>query len=81
MLYNVHVCRCMHAYVYASPVCWLYALTPVFQLFNDSDMMDQTRRRKPETTVLPTQGFFNCSHYIGMVWQKLAFDDTISYTQ
>ena len=39
--------------------------------------------RKPKPTLLPTltQGIFNLPHHIGMVWQKLAFDDTVSYTQ
>ena len=39
------------------------------------------RRRKHEPTLLLTQGIFNHPHHIGMVWEELAFDDTISYTQ
>ena len=34
-------------------------------------MMYETRRRKPESTLLPTQGIFN------LVWEELAFDDTV----
>ena len=33
-----------------------------------------------EPTLLSTQGIFNLSHHIGMVWEELAFDDAVSYT-
>ena len=42
-------------------------------------MMYEMRRRKPD--LLPTQGTFNLPHYIGMIWEELAFDDAVSYTQ
>ena len=35
-------------------------------------MMYQTRRRKPEPTLLPTLGIFNFPHNIGMVWEWIA---------
>ena len=38
-------------------------------------------RKKPEPTLLPTQGIFNLPNYIDMVWEELAFDDAVSYTQ
>ena len=38
-------------------------------------------RRKPEPTLLPTQGTFNLPHHLGMVWEELAFDAAVSYTQ
>ena len=44
-------------------------------------MMYEMRRRKPEPTLLPTQGIFTIPHHIGMVWEELAFGDTVSYTQ
>ena len=44
-------------------------------------MMYEMRRRKPEPTVLPIQGIFNLPHHIGMAWEELAFDDTVSYTR
>ena len=45
------------------------------------DMMYEIRRRKPEPTLLPTQGIFNLPHHVGMVWEELAPDDAVSYTQ
>ena len=36
---------------------------------------------KPKSTLLTTWGIFNLPHHIDMVWEELAFDDTISYTQ
>ena len=41
-------------------------------------MMYLMIRRKPEPTVLPTQGIFNISQHIGMVWEELTFDDTVN---
>ena len=41
-------------------------------------------RRKLEPTFLLIQGIFNLPHHIGMVWEELAFDDTVtsvSYAQ
>ena len=37
--------------------------------------------RKPEPTVLLTQGIFNLLHDIDMVWEQLAFGDTVNYRQ
>ena len=34
-----------------------------------------------EALLLPTQGIFNLTHHIAMVWEELAFDDAVSYTQ
>ena len=64
-------------------VCLLlfYAIGTVFQLYHGGDMMCEIRRRKPEPTLLLTQGIVNLPHDIGMVWEELAFDDTVSYTQ
>ena len=42
-------------------------------------MMHEMRRRNPEHTLLQIQGIFNLSHHIGIVWEKLAFDDSVSY--
>ena len=39
------------------------------------------RRRKPECTLLQTEGIFNLPHHICMACEELAFDDTVSYTQ
>ena len=39
------------------------------------------RRRKPEPTLLQTQGIFKIAHHIGMVREELAFDDAASYMQ
>ena len=41
-------------------------------------MMYEMRWRKSEPTFLLTKGIFNLSHHIGMVWEDLAFDDTVS---
>ena len=57
------------------------AIATVFQLYYASDMMYEMRRRKPEATHLMSQGTFNLPHQIGMVWEELAFDDAVSYTQ
>ena len=43
----------------------LYATATVFQLYHGSDMMYE-RRRKPDPTLLPTEGIFNLPHQIGM---------------
>ena len=37
--------------------------------------------RKPEPTLLPTQGIFNPPHHAVMVREELAFGDAVSYTQ
>ena len=37
-----------------SPVYLFYAIATVFQLYLDSDMMHEMRRRKHEPTLLPT---------------------------
>ena len=37
--------------------------------------------RKPEPTLLLTQGIFYLPHHIGMVWEELDFDNAVSYTQ
>ena len=44
-------------------------------------MMYEMKKRKPKPTFLPIQGIFNLPDHIGMVWDKLAFDDAVSYTQ
>ena len=46
----------------------LYIIATAFQFYHGSDMMHEMRWRKPEPTLLPTQGV-------------LAFDDAIGYTQ
>ena len=43
--------------------------------------MYEMRRRKPEPTLLPTQGIFDHPHHISMVGEELTFDDAVSYTQ
>ena len=57
-----------------------YAIATVFQFYHGSYMMYEMRRRKPESTLLPTQGIFNHPNHIGMVWEELAVDDAVSYT-
>ena len=53
-------------------------MATVFQLYGDA-MYEMIR--KPEPTLLPTQGIFTSPHHIGMVWEELAFNDAGSYTQ
>ena len=64
-------------------VCLLlfYGIATVFQLYHGGDMKYETRRRKPEPTDLLTQGIFSLPHLISMIWEELAFDDTVSHTQ
>ena len=64
-------------------VCLLlfYAIARVFQLYYCRDVMYEMRRRKPEPILSPTQEICNLPHNIGMVWEELAFDDFVSYTQ
>ena len=64
-------------------VCLLfYAIATVFQLDHGGDMMyEMRRRRKPEATLLLTQGTFNFPHHIGIIWEELAFDNAVSYIQ
>ena len=57
-----------------------YTIVAIFQLYHGGDMVYEMRRRKTEPTLLLTQVFY-LPHHAGMVWEKLAFDDAISYTQ
>ena len=38
-------------------------------------------RRKSEPTLLPTQKLVIIPHHIGIIWEELAYDATVSYTQ
>ena len=58
-----------------------YAIVAVFQLYNGSDMMYEMRRRKLKPILLLTQGIFNLPHHMDIVWEELASDDAVSYTQ
>ena len=58
-----------------------YAIPTVFQLYHSDDMMYKIRRRKPEPTLLLTQGFFNLPHNVGTVSDELDFDNALIYTQ
>ena len=62
-------------------VWWLlfYAIATIFQLYQDSDMMYEMRKRMLDPTFLPTQGIFNLLYHICMVREELAFGDTVSY--
>ena len=64
-----------------SPVCLSYAIKTLFQSYHGGDMMYEMRSRKPKPALLTTQGIFNLPHHIGMQWEELVFDDTVSYTQ
>ena len=44
-------------------------------------MMYEMRRRKPNPSRLLTYGIFNVPHHISMVWEELAFNDDVSYTE
>ena len=61
-------------------VLLFYTIVIVFQLYHGGDMMHEMRRRKPEPTLIPTQGTFNVPHHIDMGWEELAFDNAVSYT-
>ena len=62
-------------------VCLLfYTIATIFQLYHGGNMVYELRR-KPEPSLLPTQGTFNHPHNIVMIWDELAFGDTVSYTQ
>ena len=56
-------------YAHSEFVCLLllYTIAIVFQLFHDNDMMYEMRRRKPDSTLLPTKGIFKLLHHVGMV--------------
>ena len=54
-----------------------YAIARVFQLYLGGDVMNEMREK---STLLPTQGFFNLPHQIGMVSEELAFDDAVCCT-
>ena len=44
-------------------VCLLFCtIATIFQLYHDGDMMYEMRTRKPEPTLLQTQGIFNLPH-------------------
>ena len=54
----------------------------LYQLYLGSDMMyEMKRKRNPEPTLWPTQGIFTLPHHISRVWEELAFDDAVSFTQ
>ena len=44
-----------------------YAVATVFQVYHGSDMMYEMKRRRPEPTLLLTEGIFNLPHHVGMV--------------
>ena len=49
-------------------VCLLfYAIATLFQLYHGGDMMNEMRKRKPEPTILTTQGIFNLPQHIDIV--------------
>ena len=52
----------------------------VFQLYHDGDMIYEMRKRNPKPTRLATQGISNLPQNIGMIWEELDFDETVSYT-
>ena len=65
-------------------VCLLFStIATVFKFDYGGDLMYEMSRRKPEPTLLPKQRIFNPppTHHIGMVWEELALDDAVSYTQ
>ena len=41
----------------------------------------EMRWRQPKPTLLLTRGIFNLPHHMGLVWEELAFDNAVSYTQ
>ena len=41
----------------------------------------EMRMRKPEPTLSPTQQIYSLPYHAGMIWEELAFNDTVSYTQ
>ena len=41
--------------------------------------MYEMRRKEP--TLLPAQGIFILQQLIGLLWEELAFDEAVSYTQ
>ena len=55
-------------------------MATVFQLYLGSDMMYEMMSRKPEPSFLQTPEIFNLPDHIGQVWEKLAYDDALSYT-
>ena len=42
------------------------------------DVMYEMRRRKPEPAL---SGIFNLPHHISMVWEEMAFEGVVNYTQ
>ena len=58
-----------------------YGIATVCQLYLGHDMMNEMTMRKPEPTILLTQGIINIQHHIGMVLEELAFGNTVSYAQ
>ena len=73
----------MHNLDYACFVClFLFnALAIVFWLYLGGDVIYVITGGKPGRTLLSTQGIFNLSPHVGMVWEELVFDDAVSYTQ
>ena len=59
----------------------LYCLSRICLISLVFTIRRKMRNRKPEPTLLPTWGIFNLPDHIDMVWEKLAFDDVISYPQ
>ena len=44
-------------------------------------MMYEMWKGESKPTLAPIQGVFNLPQHIVMVWEQLAFDDDLSYTQ
>ena len=54
-----------------------YIIATLFQLYLGGDMMHKVGRRKPEPTLLLSQGIFNFPHHIYMVADELVIDDAV----
>ena len=57
---------------------FFYTTATLFQLYPGGDMLYKMKRRKPEPTLLSTEGIFNLPQHIGMVCEELAFDGAVS---
>ena len=61
-------------------ICFFHAIATIFQLYHGTDMV-WDEKEKTQAYILMNQGIFNTPHHIGMVWEELAFDDTVIYRQ
>ena len=65
-LVDLEVLEMVYNHKFEILLLW-HKTTTNMRLYHGDDMMYEMRRRKPESALLATQGFFNLPYHIGIV--------------